>query len=104
MGYLNSYTLLGYSHTGRTHQVRVHMAYLGHPLVGDPLYGPQNRQGLPAEFLEGQALHARRIGIIHPRTLQPLTFTAPLPAYFRSGLRRLAAGGPGCLKLPGSNG
>ncbi len=88
--YLDRYTLLRvFLHTGRTHQVRVHMAYLGHPLVGDPVYGPKHRQELPAEFREGQVLHARRIKFTHPRSAQPVTFIAPLPAYFRTGLRRL---------------
>ncbi len=90
--YLDRFTLLRvFLHTGRTHQVRVHMAYLGFPLVGDRLYGPKSRPELPGEFLRGQALHARRIQIVHPRSLQTLTFTASLPSYFRSGLRSLAA-------------
>ena len=88
--YLENHTLLRvFLHTGRTHQVRVHMAHLGYPLVGDPVYGPKNRSKLPAELQQGQFLHARRIKFTHPRCQQLVTFTAPLPAYFRDGLHYL---------------
>ncbi len=88
--YRGNFTLLRvFLHTGRTHQVRVHMAFLGHPVVGDPVYGPKNRQKLPLEFQDGQALHARRIKFVHPRSLETMTFTAPLPDYFQRGLRSL---------------
>ncbi|HHX86577.1 MAG TPA: RluA family pseudouridine synthase [Firmicutes bacterium] len=99
--YLNGYTLLRvFLHTGRTHQVRVHMAYLGYPLLGDPLYGPKRREKLPAGFQDGQALHARRIKFVHPRSKQLVTFTAPLPDYFRRGLRHLRlTGGRSCCQL-----
>lgn len=61
--------------TGRTHQIRVHMKYINHPLVGDAKYGPTTN-----EFgLDGQALHARDLGFIHPTTGEYLEFTAPLP-------------------------
>ena len=50
--------------TGRTHQIRVHMTYIGHPLLGDMVYGPKKQP----IHLEGQALHARVLGFIHPRT------------------------------------
>ena len=62
--------------TGRTHQIRVHMAHIGFPLIGDPVYGgrlrlprgagPELRQGLAA--FQRQALHARRLGLVHPAT------------------------------------
>lgn len=71
--------------TGRTHQIRVHMAYIGHPLLGDPLYGPSK---CPFD-LEGQCLHARTLGFIHPRTKQYMEFEAPLPAYFQKLLKTL---------------
>lgn len=50
--------------TGRTHQIRVHMSYIGHPLLGDPVYGPKK---CPFN-LNGQVLHAKVLGFIHPRT------------------------------------
>lgn len=71
--------------TGRTHQIRVHMAYAGHPLLGDPLYGPSK---CPYR-LEGQCLHARTLGFIHPSTKQYMEFEAPLPEYFQKLLKTL---------------
>lgn len=64
--------------TGRTHQIRVHMASIGHPILGDDVYA--NR---PCPFkLEGQTLHAKTIGFIHPKTEKYMEFDAPLPNYF----------------------
>ena len=71
--------------TGRTHQIRVHMAYLGHPVAGDPVYGPKKS----ITSLEGQCLHAGKIGFVHPRTGEYLEFEAPLPAYFTGFLQKL---------------
>lgn len=71
--------------TGRTHQIRVHMANIHHPLVGDVVYGPQK---CPFR-LQGQTLHAKILGIIHPRTGEYMEFDAPLPAYFQELLSRL---------------
>lgn len=71
--------------TGRTHQIRVHMSYLGHPVAGDPLYGPRK----DPLGLAGQALHARLLGFVHPRTGQYMEFEAPLPAYFQELLNKL---------------
>lgn len=71
--------------TGRTHQIRVHMAYLGHPVAGDPVYGPKK----PVPGLQGQCLHARVIGFVHPRTGQYMEFTGDLPAYFTEFLGKL---------------
>ena len=72
--------------TGRTHQIRVHMASLGHPLLGDGVYGPKK---CPFPPLQGQTLHARTLGIIHPRTGEYLEVNAPLPAYFIELLDKL---------------
>ena len=64
--------------TGRTHQIRVHMSYIGHPLAGDDVYGPKK----VIKSLNGQCLHAKRIGFIHPRTSEHLEFESGLPGYF----------------------
>ncbi len=71
--------------TGRTHQIRVHMAYLGHPVAGDSVYGPKK----PASSLNGQCLHAKVIGFIHPRDGRYLEITSELPAYFTDFLAKL---------------
>ena len=67
--------------TGRTHQIRVHLESVGHPLVGDTVY--KKRLPLVAKELAftrpGQALHAARLGIVHPRTGQELSWEVPLP-------------------------
>jgi len=75
--------------TGRTHQVRVHLSFIRHPVAGDPLYGPGCTPELPPPLRQGQALHARRISFIHPRSGRWLEFSAPLPPDFRAGLRIL---------------
>ena len=71
--------------TGRTHQIRVHLAYLGHPVAGDELYGPKKA----IKRLEGQCLHARALGFVHPITGEHLYFESPLPPYFTSFLKTL---------------
>ena len=87
--------------TGRTHQIRVHLAHAALPILSDPLYGPHVRWGgaAPAEnrgdavetetetetawggelWLGRQALHAQRLTVTHPRTLERLVFDAPMP-------------------------
>ena len=64
--------------TGRTHQIRVHMAYIGYPLLGDDVYG-SNKSPFK---LQGQCLHAKILGFIHPKTGEYIETDAPLPDYF----------------------
>ena len=69
--------------TGRTHQVRVHMASIGHPLLGDPVYGrdrPAHRELLKSLGFRRQALHAARLGFVHPVSKENLSFESPLPS------------------------
>ncbi|RKG32766.1 23S rRNA pseudouridine(1911/1915/1917) synthase RluD [Acinetobacter tianfuensis] len=76
--------------TGRTHQIRVHFNYIGHGLIGDQVYVPRVR--LPAgasvlleDTLRGfrrQALHAAKLGLVHPRTKEEMLFEAPWPEDF----------------------
>ncbi|MBE6757370.1 MAG: RluA family pseudouridine synthase [Ruminococcaceae bacterium] len=85
----------GYSHvqlkleTGRTHQIRVHMASLGHPVAGDTVYGSKK----DPHNLNGQCLHAKDIGFIHPVTGKELYFTSDLPPYFTAFLDKLRSKG-----------
>ena len=69
--------------TGRTHQIRVHMAYTGHPVLGDDVYGK------PWKGIDGQCLHAGRIGFVHPITYEYLEFESELPQYFCEVLDKL---------------
>jgi 23S rRNA pseudouridine1911/1915/1917 synthase len=73
--------------TGRTHQIRVHLKAIHLPIVGDPVYGSPRWKGIADVALRDacrtfprQALHAWRLGLRHPVTGAPMTFTAPIPA------------------------
>lgn len=66
--------------TGRTHQIRVHMSSIGHPLLGDTLYGSKKIK----TNIEGQVLHAKTLGFIHPSTKEYIEFNSELPEYFKS--------------------
>ncbi|WP_338598048.1 RluA family pseudouridine synthase [Clostridium baratii] len=71
--------------TGRTHQIRVHMSSIGYPLVGDPVYGFKK-----GKFkCEGQMLHAKTLGFIHPRTNEYVEFTSELPENFKALIENL---------------
>ncbi len=73
--------------SGRTHQIRVHMAYVHHPLVGDPVYGgrpklPPAASGDLRSLLRGfgrQALHARRLSLVHPLSGKAMVWESPVP-------------------------
>lgn len=69
--------------TGRTHQIRVHMAYIGHPVLGDEVYGKSFKG------LQGQCLHAKKIGFIHPRTQEYMEFDSELPDYFTEIINKI---------------
>ena len=71
--------------TGRTHQIRVHMAYIGHPIAGDPVYGPAK----VITSLDGQCLHAAKLGFIHPISGKYMEFTADPPEVFTGFLDNL---------------
>lgn len=71
--------------TGRTHQIRVHMAHLHHPLIGDQVYGYKKQKFK----LQGQALHAKNLGFIHPTTGEYMEFDSQLPEYFQDILDKL---------------
>ncbi len=83
--------------TGRTHQIRVHMRFAGRPVLGDPVYGvtdfrswnvaPETLEALNA--LNGQALHAERLGITHPTTGERMTFRSDPPEDFQRALEEL---------------
>lgn len=84
--------------TGRTHQIRVHMAHLRHPVFGDPVYG--RRLQLPAgasealkQTLRGfrrQALHAKRLQLVHPTQQRPMRFDCPIPPDLRAVIDALS--------------
>lgn len=69
--------------TGRTHQIRVHSAYLHHPVSCDPLYGGSSLGA------SGQLLHSAVLTLVHPRSGEQMTFTAPEPPDFLQILEKL---------------
>lgn len=73
--------------TGRTHQIRVHMSHIGHPILGDAVYAPGRKSPVQCE---GQVLHAKIIGFIHPTSGEYMEFDAPLPDDFKHFLKILA--------------
>ena len=87
----------GFSHvncvleTGRTHQIRVHMAHIGRPLLCDDVYGSLatkfEKQNMAA--VNGQCLHAKTIGFVHPVSGENMFFDSDLPDYFKNVLEKL---------------
>ncbi|MCM1524709.1 MAG: RluA family pseudouridine synthase [Ruminococcus sp.] len=79
-----SYSFIGLRlETGRTHQIRVHMAHIGHPVLGDDVYGK------PFKGIDGQCLHAGKIGFVHPVSYEYMEFESELPQYFCEIMERL---------------
>lgn len=76
--------------TGRTHQIRVHLASIGHPIIGDPVYGPRTVR--KARVFGRQALHARKLGLVHPVSGRAMSWEAPLPSDMQRLIAVLEAG------------
>jgi 23S rRNA pseudouridine1911/1915/1917 synthase len=84
--------------TGRTHQIRVHMAYVEHPLIADPMYGgkirfPKKAKEELKDVLKGfkrQALHAKKLTLMHPISGEEMSWKAPLPKDLDDLLKALA--------------
>lgn len=80
-----NYTLVSLKlETGRTHQIRVHMQFINHELVGDPIYSKVND-----DKINGQFLHAKVLGFLHPSTKQYMEFQSELPLFFKEKLATL---------------
>ena len=62
------------------------MSYIGHPVLGDDVYGK------PFKGIDGQCLHAKKIGFIHPVSHEYMEFDSELPDYFQAVLKKLRAG------------
>lgn len=102
---LEDYDLFSYVklklETGRTHQIRVHLKFIGHPVFGDPVYNGRKKQLVPLnqsdrqfgnyllKLLPHQALHARILGFIHPRTNEFMRFECNLPHRFLNVLNKI---------------
>ena len=84
---IGNYSLMQFLlETGRTHQIRVHCSHLGHPLLGDATYG--SNRSLKVN-LSGQALHARKLSLLHPISGESIEAIAPLPTEFTKLLQVL---------------
>ncbi|MDB3892561.1 23S rRNA pseudouridine(1911/1915/1917) synthase RluD [Candidatus Thioglobus sp.] len=84
--------------TGRTHQIRVHMSHIEHPLIADPMYGgkirfPKKAEEALKDVLKGfnrQALHAKKLTLMHPISGEEMSWKAPLPKDLDDLLKALA--------------
>ncbi len=82
--------------TGRTHQIRVHMAHIGHPLAADPVYGGRPKLQAPEiqlalDDFARQALHAKKLSLVHPSSGKTMTWKSSLPEDFENLLAALRA-------------
>jgi 23S rRNA pseudouridine1911/1915/1917 synthase len=89
--------------TGRTHQIRVHLNSINHPVFGDPVYGGRqiiygaelpkmkNRIQNLFEIMKRQALHAKTLGFIHPRSKEKMRFDSELPEDMKGLLKKLCS-------------
>ncbi len=83
--------------TGRTHQIRVHMNFKGNPILGDKSYGKTKKKFKRIDLkieekinnFNRQALHAKSLGFIHPRTQKEVFFEARRPKDFESLVKSL---------------
>lgn len=77
--------------TGRTHQIRVHMSYTGHALLGDEVYAKNKTQfeKRHPQLFQGQALHAKKLTLTHPKTGETMTFECDLPPEFEKAIELL---------------
>lgn len=71
--------------TGRTHQIRVHLQSIGHPVLGDEIYGDKKNKFK----IQGQCLHAVKLKMKHPKSLEIVEFYAKLPTYFEEILQKM---------------
>jgi len=82
--------------TGRRHQIRRHLKHVSHPIVGDSIHG-DGRHNSSVRQLTGVSrllLHSRKLELVHPETLAPLSLEAPLPAEMAAAIERLGLGAP----------
>ena len=83
--------------TGRTHQIRVHMNFKGNPILGDKSYGKNKKKFRKIDLnvekqinnFNRQALHAKTLGFVHPRTVGKINFEAKRPVDFDALIKSL---------------
>ena len=83
--------------TGRTHQIRVHMNFKGNSIVGDKSYGKSKKKfkkinpsiEKKLKNFSRQALHAKILGFVHPKTKKEIFFEARRPKDFDELIKNL---------------